>query len=694
VNGSGREFLDAPPARWVELHRTRRPESLLTYESALGRLLARVLAGEELISLAAGTGGDDRPARLTLRGLSEEDRSAFARLSVPEADERNVPAGGIDLSSIRLPALVRREARWTMSAAGLHSYVELTSLDAVVCQRLLAPLMADLAYVLRLRAGEGPKSVKGRADRLARCREAHETLGLAHSQITALIDPQLDADGVIAARASLVTGWAEHPADLGERAIALLCGQLARAYYGKARKDGTVEAARVLTASAAAQLDATLGRWPALLAYLGEEQAAADARPVETPETKLPDEPPRQVAQRLEALRAWWAMYDGRHAAQRAGMEALDRLVPTRWDYTSPEERARPRDPLERRALNAELLGRIETLWGSQVLDRHPETLVDEPRPLGIFAELLQPAAGFWDELSLTAWFSCLGPYARRSFDELEAFQRDVRQQLDDLGAPIDLSLYDDLDTIVAEHPFLREPEAFAAVEISIELHLDDQGHPTIRSSIDEPQRPSHPEAFEALRETITRHRRAWLEHHLDRHLDRLWRGELSSGAEAYWARLRGRGKPPTLKQALPDLRNAARHWFGSDHGELARLLGLDGPITVPPVLSPRTLPSDMAALELEVAARLGVMANPEDEGRERRYDLERLAMRAQTVMIAWQATGSAPARSAVLSSNFSFMIEQTLGCNLEEAYELLLRAMHEALERRGHPAAATIVEQ
>jgi hypothetical protein len=613
---SGREFLQAPPGRWAELHRARRPEALEPYEAALGRLLARVLAGDRLIALAPGDGGDDGPARVILQGLCEEDRAGFARLAIPEADERHVPSGGIDLPAIRLPEMVRQEPRWTMSTVGLHSYFELTSLDAMICHRLLAPLMSDLAYVLRFRAGEGAKSAKGRADRLARCRYAHDVLGLERAQIATLLDPDLRGDDVVAARTALITGWSEHPANLGERAMALLCGQLAQAYYSKARKDGTVEAARVLTSSVAAQLSATLGEWAALVAYLDEVQAPADAKPVETPETTLPSEPPPQVAKRLQALREWWAMYDARQVAQRAGMEPLDDLVPTRWEYGTPDENGRPRARDAQRVVPLELLARIEELWGSQVLDRYPDALVHEPRPLGAVAELLQPAAGFWDELSLTAWFSCFGMYSRRSLDQLEEFQRDVRQELEDLGAPVDASLYRELAAIAAEHPFLLEQHVVAAVEISLNLSLDEEGQPIIRSSIGAPQARSHPEAFEALRDTIGRHRRVWLELYLERHLDQLWRRDLRAAADAYWTRVRGRGRVPTVKQALPDLRSAARHWFGADHGELARLLGLEGPITASPVPSPRALPADLDVLQHEVAQRLAVAAKPSDDDR------------------------------------------------------------------------------
>jgi hypothetical protein len=333
---AGRELIEAPAARWVELHRARRPAAFGELEAALGRLLARVLDGEQAVRLSPGSQGAEGPSRIELLGLSEADRAVFGtRLSLPEGDARHVPAGGLDLAAIRLPELVRAEPLWTMSVGGFRNYIEFTTLDAVICERLLAPLLGDLAYIFRLRAGEGPKTAKGRADRLARSRQAHQALGLAADPLQTLLDPELSAEQVANARSALVTGWAAYPEDVGDRAMALFCGQLAHAYYAKARKDGTVEAARVLTANVAPLLDTTLGDWPTLVAYLGEKQAAADATPVATPEVTLPAEPPPEVTERLAALRDWWAMYDARHAAQVPGWNrsTISSRCPGTTDY-------------------------------------------------------------------------------------------------------------------------------------------------------------------------------------------------------------------------------------------------------------------------------------------------------------------------------------------------------------------------
>lgn len=346
---------------------------------------------------------------------------------------------------------------------------------------------------------------------------------------------------------------------------------------------------------------------------------------------------------------------------------------------------------MDRRAVDPDLIARIEALWGWQVLDRQPDKLVCELRPLGVVAELLEPAAAFWNELALTAWFLCFGPYSRRTLDQLEGHQSEIRRELAELGAPIDPAIYEELAALAAEHPFLVEQFSLG-VSLSIGIGFDDEGQPTVESHMPEPEQRSHPAVFNALRDIITKYRRTWLEQQLPRLLDQLWRRDLETAAEAYWRRYRGRGKAPTVKQALPDVQAAGRRWFGADHGALARFLSLDGPIARSPVMSPRALPHDMAELEHEVAQRLTAEAPTSEAGVDRTYDLERLARQASTVLTAWQASGAAPPRSAVFGTGFRWTVEQTLGCDLDDGYRLLLAAIRDALERRGHQAAASMV--
>jgi hypothetical protein len=118
---------------------------------------------------------------------------------------------------------------------------------------------------------------------LARCREAHEALGLHAVLIDPLLDPALDRGQVVTNRKALVLSWANHPDDIGARAMALLSARLARAYYGKARADGTTQAARVINAKSRELLDATLRDWNGLVEYLGEKLSSSNAQPTVVP---------------------------------------------------------------------------------------------------------------------------------------------------------------------------------------------------------------------------------------------------------------------------------------------------------------------------------------------------------------------------------------------------------------------------
>jgi hypothetical protein len=688
MRGRAQEFVDAPAELWLELHRQCHPADLAPYQAAFGGLLGRVLRGDHVLTVEGRPQSDEGPQRVLLVGLREEDRRALARLPVAVGEDGRPPSGGVDLTAIRLPELVRTDARWAMAVGGDRSYLELGSLDAVVCQRLLAPVLSELALVLRLRAGEGPRTPGGRADRLERCRNAHRALGFDVTLIDPLLDPSLDADGVVTARTALVESWATAAGDIGERALALLCAHLACVYYGKARKDGRIEAARVLNRGTTELLEATLGEWSALVAYLGEELAEADAAPIAIPELNLPAEAPPAVAGRLAALREWWQMYDARHAALQPGDRSLWGLVPTRWDYGNPDDA--DREGLDRRALGAELTARFEALWGWQVLDRYPQAFVRQPRPLAVVAELLEPAASFWDDLALTAWYLCFGRYSRRTLDELDEHQRDVRAELAELDAAVDESIYGELAQAGAGHRWLFE-QAGPGVSISISVD-EESGEVTLEDEqLGGGGQPDGPAVFVALRDVISRHRRRWLDTSLHAHLDALWRRDVGTAAEAYWKRYQGRGRAPTLRQALPDIRGAARRWFGSDYGELARFLSLDGPITTSPTRSPRGLPDDLTDLRAEVAKALGSHGTPTDDRRRRELNLYRLAGLAEQVLVAWQAAGSAPSRTGVMPASYGAIVGQTLDCDLDTAYRYLLEATSGALERRGHPAAVDL---
>jgi hypothetical protein len=692
----GRELIEAPPSQWSQLHRQRWPAEREAFQGAIGRLLSRALNGERIVTWNATEPG--QPARLQLLEVPNDDRDELACLSPPSVREDGATANKtLDLRSVLLGWAVRRDATWTMNQVPGSIYSQLANVDAMVCALVLAPVLGELAGILILRAGEGGTSHKARSELLVRCREAHEALGLLPDYIDPLLDPALERERVIEARRRLIEGWRQHPEDVGARALALLCVRLAQMYYRKARKDGTIERARVIGARSKPLLDATLREWPALVAYLGEQLAPADASPISIPATHLPDHPPEPVEERIAVARDWWEAFHAHFSAYDAQAKQLVRLVPSPWETADAQHEDDPgsngvsarrtRGHLD--ALPNDVVERMERLWGTAVLPRQPSILISETQPFSKFVQILQPAAQLWEEIFVSCWKLTFENYSRHTLDELEAAQERDRRALERLGAPVDPAVYRDLLTIGKGHAWLFERPG---VSISFSISVSDTGDVNVEHEEDEVDRRARAPVFEALREVVSRELRRWLDRHVDHFLDGKWRLDLASAADAYWARFQGRGKAPTLKQALPDVLPAAERWFGADYGSLARSLLLEGPVTESPHASDRQLPAGLDAIRRDVARHMRRRARPRDmDARELAYRLHELAARTDAILTYWQAAGSAPPRSAVLGSGFSWIAERIFDSDADTAYQHLLDAVREALQRRQHQAASEL---
>jgi hypothetical protein len=692
----GRELIDAPPSQWGELHRQRFPADREPFQDAIGRLLSRALNGERIVTWNATEPG--QPVMIQLEGVPDADREALAYLTPPLLrDDGTAPNKSLDLRSVLLGWALRNDATWTMNQVPGSVYSQLLNIDAMACALVLVPVMRELAGILALRAGEGGATPKARSELLARCREAHEALGLVRDDIEPLLDPTLERGQVIEARQRLIDGWRHHSEDVGARALALLSVRLAQTYYRKARKDGTIERARVIGARTEPLLDATLREWPTFVAYLGEHLAPADASPIGIPLTHLPDQPPEPVEERLAAARDWWEAFYAHVSAHGAQTKRLVSLVPSRWeaeDAWNEEDLGSPgvstasaRD--YRYALTSDLVERIERLWGTAVLPRQPSALVTEIHPFSTFVQIIQPAAQLWEELFVTCWNLSFGNYARHTLDELDGAQQRDRRELERLGAPVDPAIYRDLCTVGKAHKWLFERPGMS---IAFSISVSDTGKVSVEHERGELDRTGRAPVFEALCAVITRELRHWLDSHVNQFLDGKWRLDLASAAETYWARYQGRGKAPTLKQALPDILPAAERWFGADYGRLARCLALDGPVTESPQRSDRHLPAGLSAIRHDVAEQLRQQARPRDmDERELTFRLHELAAKTDAILTYWQAVGSAPPRSAILGAGFSWIASRIFDSDPDAAYLQLLDAVREALQRRDHQAALAL---
>jgi hypothetical protein len=635
-----------------------------------------------------------QPATVQLLDVGEADRASFADLASPTVGEDGTPPNrGIDLRSVLLPSAVRQNSTWVMSQTPARVHTRLGNVDAMVSALVIAPIMADLAAILILRAGQGGTSQKGRMERLTRCRQTHEALGLSPEHIDPLLDPLLTRDQVVDTRRQLIESWADHPENVGARALAVLCVRLAEIYYRRARKDGTIERARVITSTSEPLLAATLRDWPSFVAYLGEQLATADASPVQIAPTHLPDKPPDTIEERIVAARAWWEALYSHVSSYSASARSLVHLLPPQWgaEEALHAPAAESDDVVEdetprsfRDVLSAELVETIEKLWGFAVSPREPSALITQTRPFSIFRQILSPAAELWDEVFATCWNLSFERRTRHTLDELETSHDRYRRELDRLEAPVDDSLYRSLLAVGTGHDWLFErfvPGATFSVSVS------ETGEAEFELERREIDREAHAPVFEALRDVVSLELRRWLDLHIGRFLEHKWRLDLTTAADAYSTRYRGRGKAPTLKQALPDVLPAAELWFAADYGALTRFLGLDGPITESPRPSGRTLPRDLPDIRREVAAQLRQFARPRDtDERHLAYRLDHLAAKTDNVLTYWQAFGTPPPQTAIVMDRWT--ADRIFEADPETAYKHLLDALTAALRRRGHPAA------
>jgi hypothetical protein len=229
----GRRLLEATPGDRVTLHASAWPAEQGDYQVIVGRVLDAILAGEQVITVTdhASEAGQTLPSKLTVSGLDGGARQLLdQRLAPPPPPDRYRPASkAFARWAVELPRAVRLDSKFARSWASERTKrVELDSGAAMLIVLVIEPIMEALCQVLRVRSYEGPKKLKSRVEAIERCLEAHETLGIDPAGVRPLLEPRLDAAGVRDARSRLIELWAAHAADLGARAMALLCADLAR----------------------------------------------------------------------------------------------------------------------------------------------------------------------------------------------------------------------------------------------------------------------------------------------------------------------------------------------------------------------------------------------------------------------------------------------------------------------------------
>ena len=215
------------------------------------------------------------------------------------------------------------------------------------------------------------------------------------------------------------------------------------------------------------------------------------------------------------------------------------------------------------------------------------------------FGQLLRPAIEVWEDFASTCWSLVSQVGRTRSINwkhDTPSCAGSSRHSRPRLTSP-----YRKLCEAGRGHDWLFEQRGLV---MSIAISLE-EGASEVTTRDGRLLRGYVASAFVALRKIVDTHRRLWLEGHIDRMLDVMWRTDVGTAAGAYWTRFRGKGASPTIKQALPDVLGAAERWFNADYGALARLTGLSGPIAQSPTATRRQRPGNLPGLRCEVAAVL-----------------------------------------------------------------------------------------
>ncbi|RGC65511.1 hypothetical protein C5N14_28315 [Micromonospora sp. MW-13] len=566
--------------------------------------------------------------------------------------------------TVNLPAYYAIEPRWAMNTAATDAVrVEFDgSPDALASWALLIPFANALYAPLILRGPDaGALEPAARDAAWAAVDALYTALGLASENVRSALTRMRPGNG-----------WSQLPtAEQTATKVALLDAlrqvvgrqtvrrwraevlrPLVRRYYAKANKDAPTARAVLTKALQPATAAYFGGNWLALLDYLGEAVAAGEEISTALPEPRLyvqasakveqvaaeknlpveevakilasylgTDEIRSPIQRRLDVLRRYWAAFDTVHARQASGMPAPPDLTPGRG-FDIGEDVPFTRPDLER-VLPPAVLADIDALWSGACVPRYPDRIVSTLFPQAAMVAAFGPALTFWNNIALTCWFYCEGPYSRTDIDgTAEYHSRDVKA-LAAADTPVDQQLFADLR---AAQQRLGPPQ-----ELWADRRVLDEAGPgvTITMSMGGGVRR---DGFEILRDIVTTHRRAWAAHNLETALNRAWEEPLRELARQVNLAVARRGKLPTLKQFATLGAPIANAWFGGDLAALYAAVGERAPVEPTRM---QLMPYDRAAFCNQVFTTLGGRYVPnsravEDiEGNHLSWDLRRLAAEA-----------------------------------------------------------------
>ncbi|MFE4758757.1 TerD family protein [Streptomyces mirabilis] len=681
--------------RWWQPAIDALPEECLALEAAAGqqrfaeldvlaaRLLAAALGGQRVASVVSGTGAQAAD-NVTVLGLGGQEVAWCGEtFGVQEQQQRGawyLPQKlSLKAGAVNVPHLVRgRPAHALTLAADDSASVSLVdgAADAVLLWAVLIPLFETLIEPIRVRAAGPAKADEDQQRLWSGIEERYRLLGIGEDALEEFRFGggwhELDRYGQQRARLRLLDALASvDPLQLVTRhriqqVQALMAG------FARKAKNGTALARRVVTRTLQPVVSGYFaGDWLAVLDYLqapphpDEEvitalpeprlyvgmssQAAGMAAEVGIPEGEIHamlaaflggPTSLSPVEERAAALRDWWTAFDQAHTIQRPGMRPLWGLVDNELMAFSWQDDHGFTQQLYRQVLPVSVNERVDRLWESLTLQRHPRAIVSNPRPHQSMAEALGPALEFWQGVALTAWFVCEGPYSRTSLSGVADYYSRPLTALRATGCPVAPGLFEELHT--AERRLGPEE---AIIKESREFPVDTPiGSFTMTSSLSSGTRR---EGFEHLRDIITRHRRAWVKQYLDTYLQQRWRTALEDVARAHHRFVAAKGRPPTLIQFAQFATTAANQWTGGDLGALYTAIGEPAPAQQQ--RPTRLLPGDGHDFAHRVYTALGGTAADNDlrmnqpEEAQRQWQLSRLAVESLRYLQLYEALGQPP---------------------------------------------------
>lgn len=674
----GRTLLNLSPTEVLDAEKdSNRAAQFDELDQLTGEALAHAFVGKRLIDITPG-GRSGRPDTVTISAISDRARTLIdTQYQLAAQQERGAwwlpEEVTLKVGVCNLPHHFAYRPRFAINAGKDESArVDLRAGgDGLAVWAILLPVFSDLLAPVEARATSGkPTPVD---DQRATWDRISATLIALDLEVEPHLAQMRYGGGWSALRlgeqADLRRAYVGHLAPqvgptCGARWRANTTRRLATAFYKKAKAQ-TPLAKSVLTKPLQRDLAAIFqGDWLAFLRYLGEEPNPAEQITTALPEPRLyvPDassvaniagdsgvpesevdrilagfgqsagESP--VAARVRVMRSWWEAFDQLHAAQRTGMRSLWGLVGE--SFSVLDNTNGPTPNLYRDLLDPGLVGDIDRLWDGTTLPRWPERIVSEFHPHQAMAQAFGPAVTFWNGVALTSWFVCEGPTSRTDLAGLAEYHRRQLAALDDIGFPVDRSLFTEL---IAAERHLGPPQQLWDREMTTEIA------PGVSTTISMGG-GSRRDGFEILRDVVTRHRRLWAGQHLDAYLHQRWESELTEAAREFSRRVAARAKAPTIKQFASFASTAANHWFGGDLAALYAALGETAPAKPQRI---DLLAGDPLAFVRRVFIDLGGVQLSKEAAWEQRelynqqWSLARLATESLRYLQTSEALGRAP---------------------------------------------------